>query len=164
DAVSQWLRQATRLDGEGQGLQGDAPTAQHEQLVRAGSSSSHRGLELELPAVRSQPEHGRKELRRVKAGRRAQCHPSLDGVSVRGDGDSCEKAAAVRVVLLVRSLYRDALRTAGRRGRGGAENAEGATGGRNSVRFDHRPKVNNSRWDLCSESLGHETPMALRRI
>ena len=40
------LRQAGRVDGAGQGVQGDAPAAQHEQLLRAGPSASHRGVEL----------------------------------------------------------------------------------------------------------------------
>ena len=65
------LRQAGRVDGEGQGLQGDAAAADDEQLFCRGPSAAHRGVEQQLPALRSQPQHGREQLRREQARDRA---------------------------------------------------------------------------------------------
>ena len=50
----------------GQGLQGDAAAADHEQLLRRRPQAAHRGVEQQLPALRSQPEYGREQLRRGK--------------------------------------------------------------------------------------------------
>ncbi len=57
-----------------------------QQLLRSRPSNSDRSVEQQLPALRSQPEHGRQELRRNKRRRRAQCGASFEAVSV-GDKD-----------------------------------------------------------------------------
>ena len=51
------------VDGARQGLQGHVAAAHDEQLLRAGPPAAHRGLEQQLPALRSQPEHRRQQLR-----------------------------------------------------------------------------------------------------
>ena len=87
DAVSRRLRQAARVDGIGQGLQGDAAAADHEQLLRRRPQAAHRSVEQQLPALRSQPEHRRQQLRREQRRRRAQRRAPLEAVPVLGDGD-----------------------------------------------------------------------------
>ena len=66
----------------------DAAAADDEQLLRRRPPAAHRGVEQQLPALRSQPQHRRQQLRREQGRRRAQRgaplrkqYPSL------GDGD-----------------------------------------------------------------------------
>jgi predicted acyl esterase len=61
-AVSRWIRQAARDDEEGFGVQGHVAATHHQQLFRARSPASHRGVQQQLPALRSQSQHGRQQL------------------------------------------------------------------------------------------------------
>ena len=61
----------------------DAAAAEHEQLLRRRAPAAHRGLEQQLPALRSQPEHRRQQLRRDEGRRRAQRRAPLEAVSRR---------------------------------------------------------------------------------
>ena len=92
DALSRRLRQAARLDGIGEGLQGHAAAADHQQLFRRGPQAAHRGLEQQFPALRSQPEHRRQQLRREQRRRRPQRRAPLEAVPLGRDGDSDQKS------------------------------------------------------------------------
>ena len=63
----------------------DAAAANDEQLLRGRASPAHRGVEQQLPALRSQPEHRRQQLRRGEGRRRAQRRAPLEAVPVEGD-------------------------------------------------------------------------------
>ena len=67
---------------KGQGLQGHAAAADHEQLLRAGPPAADRSLEQQLPALRPQPEYRREQLRRDRRGRR-RATPSTTRSSTR---------------------------------------------------------------------------------
>ena len=82
DAVPRWLRQAARVDGTWQGRQGDAAAADDEQLFRAGSPAADRGVEQQLPALRSKPQHRRPQLRRGH-GRSSPTTASITRSSIR---------------------------------------------------------------------------------
>ena len=66
----------------GQGLQGHAPAADDEQLFRGRAPAADRGVEQQFPAVRSQSQHGRQQLRRGQRRRRAQRRAPFETVSV----------------------------------------------------------------------------------
>ena len=70
----------------------DAAAADDEQLLRGGPQAAHRGVEQQLPALRSQPEHRRQQLRREQRRRRAQRRAPLEAVPVVGDGDGDQKS------------------------------------------------------------------------
>jgi hypothetical protein len=84
-ALSQRLRQAARVDGPGPGLQGHPAAADDEQLFRGGAPAADRGVEQQLPALRSQPQHRRPQLRRGGRRRRAQRGAPLEAVPVAGE-------------------------------------------------------------------------------
>jgi hypothetical protein len=73
------------VDGEGQGLQGHAPAAQHQQLLCGRAPAAHRGVEQQLPALRSQPEYRRQQFRRGEGRGRAQRRAPLEAVPVERD-------------------------------------------------------------------------------
>ena len=86
DALSRRLRQA-RVDRERQGLQGHAAAAHHQQLLRRRPPAAHRGVEQQLPALRSQPEHRREQLRRGQGRGGEERGAPLEALSVERHRD-----------------------------------------------------------------------------
>ena len=60
------VRQTAGVDGTGQDLQGHAAAADDEQLFCGGASAADRSVEQQLPALRSQSQHGWPQLRRSR--------------------------------------------------------------------------------------------------
>ena len=81
-ALPRRIRQAARVDGAGEGVQGHAPAADDEQLLRGRPPVAHRGVEQQLPAIRPEPQHQRQQLRRGQGRGGPQRRPPLEAVPV----------------------------------------------------------------------------------